>query len=315
MTALVLGLLWAPPASAGKLSDLRDETGSSSDDSSSSDDDDGGGLIISLFGDDDDCDHDYYNPGADMARARELDVTLRQPWFFPLYPYRGAVPGNLARRHFRLDVPVPSGCGRLDPDCHSAQQVVACVDDTCYAETTTLDRPGESATPHVPQVQSVRGQLQVDIGTTYDGLQRGTISGTVDSHRGVGLDSKLTLWVEPQAVESTDSTLLGDVGIRFALVSTPAFQLRLGVGPRFQVDAVSKSAGVNGSLGVELYPFDPVVVRIDGDAGNLGKAFVYEAQTSVGVLLRRTEILGGVSTLHVGEVALNTAFAGIRFHL
>jgi hypothetical protein len=316
LATLMLSLGWAGSAHAGKLSDMREETGSSSDNSSGSDDDDDdGNLVISLFGgDDDDCHHHYHGNSA-VVDAQALDVTLRQPWFFPLYPYRGAVNGNLTRRHFTLLAPASTDCSRLDPTCHTTQQVVACVDGTCYSDAIIDNEPSAAATPPVAQVQSVRGQLQLDAGTTYDGLWRGTLSGAIDSHRGVGLETKLAYWVEPQAVESGDSTLLGDVAIRLALFTSPAFNLRIGAGPRFQVDEVSKAAGVNGSLGAEIYPFEPLVVRLDGDVGNLGKAVVYEAQASVGVLLMRTEILAGLSTLHIGDVAFDAAFAGIRFHL
>lgn len=314
LAALLLGMVWASPAHAGKLSDIREETGASSDDSYSSDDDSDSSLIINLFGDDDDCDY-HYHADSGLADARALDVTLRQRWFFPLYPYRGATSGNLARRHFSLLSPAPTDCNRLDSGCHASQQVVACVDGTCYSDAFINDMPNATERPNVDQVQSVRGQLQLDAGTSYDGLWRGTISGAADSHRGVGVDAKLTYWIEPRAVGPRDSTLFGDVGVRFALFTSPAFNLRLGAGPRFQVDEFSKSAGVNGSLGAEIYPFEPVVMRLEGDVGNLGKALVYEAQASVGVLLMRTEILAGLSTLHIGEVALNSAFAGIRFHL
>ena len=315
-----LSCLWASPAFAGKLSDVREETGSSSDSSSSSDDDDDGdgSFILNLFFDDDDDDDDrryYYEPREDTSAAQNLTLTLTQPWFYPLYPYRGSVAGNLARRRFTLDAPIPSSCTREDAECQTRERVVACVDGTCYSETAGLDDGTEGAPARVDQVQSARGQLQLDTGTTVDGLWRGTVQGTVDHHRGLGLDTKLTYWVEPQAAEATDSTLLGDVGLRIALFDRPAFQLRLGLGARFQVDTISKAAGFNGSVSAEFYPFEPLVVRLDGDAGTLGEAFVYEGQTSLGVLLMRTEILAGVATLHIGDVSFESAFAGIRFHL
>src|SRR5690606_35173403 len=126
----------------------------------------------------------------------------------------------------------------------------------------------EPDTGYAPRVQSSRAQLQLDLGTTYDGLWRGTINGAIDSHLGMGLEAKLMYWVEPQPIEPSDSTLLGDVGVRIALFSSPALQLRLGGGARFQADPSSESIGANGSLAAELYPFDPVIVRVEGDVGN-----------------------------------------------
>lgn len=313
--ALLATILWNAPALAGKLSDLREETSSSSQGSDRSggngSDNEQSWLFLLLFGND-----DAYSPGysSTVVDARDPRVMLQQAWYFPLYPYRGGVPGNLARRNFTFAAPVPSGCTNTDSNCHRSRQVVACVDSTCYSETHLDDGP-EHDTEYVPRVQSSRAQLQLDLGTTNDGLWRGAVSGAIDSHLGMGLESKLTYWVEPQPTEPSDATLLGDVGVRLALFSSPALQLRLGGGARFQVDSSSEAMGANGSLTAELYPFDPLIVRVEGDIGNLGKAFVYEAQASLGFVLRRTEILAGISRLHVGSVALDNMFAGLRFHL
>jgi hypothetical protein len=225
-------------------------------------------------------------------------------------------------------------CASTDAACHHLNQVTTCVDDVCLTPLPTWTRFEQSwGTNEVRQgdatsdtgetqpslavehVQSARLQLQVDAGRDNDGLYRGTLGGSIDSVQGWGLESRFTYWIEPLPDGGADGTWLGDLNVRFALLTLPALQLRMGLGPRVQWDASSKSAGVNATAGVELYPVSPLVIRLDADVGNLGEAFVFEGQASLGLLLRRTELLAGVSTLHVGAVRFDSLFAGVRFHL
>lgn len=317
--AMIIGcvvLIWAPTAQAGKLDDLRDETGSSSGGGSSSndddDDDDDCSLLDALFGG---CSQSTvspspaYTPSPEFNDALADERRLGHARYFPLYPYRGATSGNLARRHFPLSL-TPTACSVDNDGCHATAQSVACVDNTCYA-----DPLGREAPPTTDKVQTYRLQLQLDGGQDRDGAQRGTISGALDGNTGVGLESKFTYWLESLPGGNSDGTWLGDANLRVALVTLPAFQLRLGGGGRFQFDTKSGIAGFNATLGAELYPIQPLVLRVDADVGNLGYALAYESQASLGVIFRRTELLVGVSALRVGRVAFDSAFAGVRFHL
>src|SRR5690606_16365001 len=130
---LLTTILWNAPALAGKLSELREETDSSSHDSGRSGDRDEGSswLLLALLGND-----APYAPGysASVDDTSAPRVLRQQSWYFPLYPYRGDVPGNLARRNFTFAAPIASGCTNSDSSCHRARRVVACVDSTCYSE-------------------------------------------------------------------------------------------------------------------------------------------------------------------------------------
>ncbi len=334
-TVVLLGLFWGQTAYAGKLGAMREETGPSDNSASSSsyDDYDDCGFLAALFTDCDEAVHYSPTPSTPPSSGRE-DAALmaaRSRAFFPLYPYRGAARGNLVRRHFPIDLHA-TWCASTDAACHHLNQVTTCVDDVCLTPLPTWTRfeqswgandvnegdatsdTGETPSIAVDHVQSARLQLQLDAGRDNDGLYRGTLGGSIDSVQGWGLESRFTYWIEPLP-EGTDGTWLGDLNMRFALLTLPALQLRMGLGPRVQWDASSKSAGVNVTAGVELYPVSPLVIRLDADVGNLGEAFVFESQASLGVLLRRTELLAGVSTLHVGAVRFDSLFAGLRFHL
>lgn len=312
----MFGLSWAPAAHAGKLGDLREETGSSSGGSSSSsdddDDDDDCSLLEALFGG---CSQSTLTPSPGYVATPEESSALADERrlgharYFPLYPYRGAASGNLVRRHFHLDL-TPTACSVDNDGCHTIAQSVACIDNTCYADPHAYVVP-----PVADKVQTYRLQFQLDAGQDRDGLQRGTISGALDGNTGIGLESKFTYWLEPLPDGNTDGTWLGDANLRLALVTLPAFQLRLGGGGRFQFDAKSGVAGFNATLGAELYPVQPLVLRVDADVGNLGDAFAYETQASLGVIFRRTELLVGVSTLRIGDIPFDSAFGGVRFHL
>lgn len=327
IVALMSGVvcaLWSHPAHAGKLGDLREETGASSSDSSSgsdsdssSDDDDCSFLAALLT----DCDTARdTTPATPVTFSSEIvdpEVAARKVlgrgWFFPSYPYRGESPGNMVRRSYPYGL-VPSGCSPGDSPCHRAEHVVTCVDATCYRLPETVPAQYQELPP-AEHLQSVRAQFQLDGGRDRDGLLRGTVGVALDTNSSLGLESRFTYWLETLPDSTTDGTWIGDVNVRFGLVTLPALALRFGIGPRVQVDGSSKSGGFNSTLGAEVYPISPLVLRFDVDAGNLGKAFVFESQASLGVLLWRTELLAGVSTLHVGDVAFDSAFAGVRFHL
>lgn len=224
-------------------------------------------------------------------------------------------------------------CAPTDRACHDVYRVSTCVDSVCFSPILPSERFGEPSSQadnddqrdkgatgapetsdSVDRVQSARLQLQLDLGQDRDGLYRGTLGGSIDGVQGFGLETRVTRWIEPLP-EGSDGTWIGDLNLRYALILLPAVQLRLGLGPRFQWDSTSKSAGANVTAGIELYPVWPLVVRLDADVGNLGEALVFESQASVGVLLWRAELLAGASTLHIGAVAFDSVFAGIRCHL
>jgi hypothetical protein len=341
---LISGLFWSGAAWGGKLGDLRGETGGSDRSHGSDNDhgayDDGCSLLAALFGA---CRDDTAEESAPPALMTGVPAAAQSPVFFPLYPYRGRAAGNLVRRRYPSDLEA-TFCTPEDVYCHRQYGVVTCVDNVCLAPTPNatyeeltpvsdtqsvlpntalpkpLDvgaedtRPSSSAVELGPaeRVQSGRLQLQLDGGQDRDGLYRGTVGGSVDGVQGWGLESRFTLWLEPA---EEDYTWLGDFNLRFAVLTLPALQLRFGLGPRVQWDASSRSAGVNFTSGLELYPASPIVVRLDADVGNLGDALVLESQATLGLLFWRTELLAGVGTLRVGSVAFDSLFAGVRFHL
>lgn len=349
LVGLISSLLWSGAAWGGKLGDLRGETGSS-DHSSSSDSDHGSydddcSLLAALFGA---CQDDTADASAPPAPTTGVPAAAHSPVFFPLYPYRGRAAGNLVRRRYPFDLEA-TFCTPEDVSCHRQYGVVTCVDGVCLAPTLTaiseeltpVDdartmlsntalpntvrpnplnageedvRPRSSSVELGPadRVQSGRLQLQLDGGQDRDGLYRGTVGGSLDGVQGWGVESRFTLWLEPA---EEDHTWLGDFNVRFAVLTLPALQLRLGLGPRVQWDTSSRSAGVNFTSGLELYPASPIVVRLDADVGNLGDALVLESQATLGLLFWRTELLAGVGTLRVGSVAFDSLFAGVRFHL
>jgi hypothetical protein len=341
IAAVVLVLLWPHVAFAGKLGDMREETGSSDERSNGSsasyDDDDDCGLLEAILTD---CDEVASSvvPMTPSSSAlvgpgtSNVSSASRSPIFFPLYPYRGRARGNLLRRHYSIDL-FETWCAPTDRACHDVYRVSTCIDSVCFSPILPSEQPEERslraddgdqhdasamALPEtsgsVDRVQSARLQLKLDLGQDRDGLYRATLGGSIDGVQGFGLETRVTRWIEPLP-EGTDGTWIGVLNLRYALLLLPAVQLRLGLGPRFQWDSSSKSAGVNVTAGIELYPVWPLVLRVDADVGNLGEALVLESQASVGVLLWRAELLAGVSTLHVGAVAFDSVFAGIRCHL
>ncbi|HEX2732183.1 MAG TPA: hypothetical protein VHM70_11270 [Polyangiaceae bacterium] len=308
-------------AHAGKLDELRERTDHPSDDGSSNDDDksddDGCSWLQALFSS---CPgqtqiqetEEVETTGgggvpsaADVERQRE--ALLMGHYFLP-YPYAFGNRGNSLDLKLRPDLEA-SECS--EPGyCSELSTVAVCIDSTCYARPAD----GYATAPEQRQLRSMQLQLFADLGRDHDGLVRGTLGGVVSTTMGLGLDTRWTYWVETQPNE-TDSLWLGDVNLRWEFLQTRFLQLALGAGPRALVDGAGSSWGANVTGALELYPVRPLVLRVEGDFGNLSRAVAYEGQASLGVELNRVELYAGASTLRIDGLNFDSLFAGVRAHL
>jgi hypothetical protein len=312
---LTASAFWLSPtlAAAGKLDKLRCRTEATPDRPSNDSESDGGycnWLEVLLFG----CVEPtptIYVAGypADPLAKRQRELLSRSHFFLP-FPYALGNPGNTVSLRLPSNARV-NDCTSDDEACLALKPESVCIDDLCFVDSSLgpLNVP-----PAQHQLRSLRLQLFGDIGQDTDGLKRGTLGGSLDSNHWFGLDTRWTYWLEKLPGEPADSLWLGDINVRLELVSVPALQLALGLGARLLVDDGTR-AGVNATAAAELYPIQPLVVRAEFDAGNLGKAAFWEAQANVGVLIQRFELYVGAARFRVDDVKFDSAFGGLRVHL
>ncbi len=237
---------------------------------------------------------------------------MRQTKFFLSYPYAGGRPGNLLRLRLPYAQLEPEGCGWSDADCRPEAEVVACIDADCYQER----HGAETELPPVAKdLHSGRLQLFSDMGKDSEGLLRTTLGLWLGSNGWFGFDTRWTYWAEFLDDGTTDGLWMGDVNLHLQLINLPALQWSAGAGPRLLADADGKSAGANLTTKIELYPVMPLALRVEGDTGNLGSAWVWEVRSSAGVMLNRFEVYGGYDLLRVADIRFDSWVVGLRVHL
>ncbi len=321
MAAFLTFLLMSGSALAGKLDSVRNATGhghSGHGGGSDDDDDDGCGFLATLlFGCEDDADAVSYAPApppdpSAMARQeqeerrRRRDL-LRSDRFYLPYPYAYQLRGTSIASPLSPSL-AEEPCSSVDQEgCNGERDRLACVDDTCYL--VEQDDPAMKT----PELRSARLQLFADLGQDSDGLGRGTLGLSLDGER-LGLETRWTAWFESLGTE-TDQLWLGDANIRFQWLATSVAQLYVGGGVNVLADADGATLGPNLTAAAELYPLRPLVLRLEGDVGTLGDAYLVGAQGSVGAVYRNFELYVGAAHTAVDDIEFVSGFGGLRLHL
>lgn len=167
-----------------------------------------------------------------------------------------------------------------------------------------------------PVGQSARWQLSGEYGGDIDGLRRGTLGLWTDNAYRVGVESRWTYWTEARVNASPDRLVLGDANAIFRVFQSPRLQAHAGLGGRLLADPVRGGyrGGFNATASLEAYPVFPLTLRFQADLGNLGAAFCFESQASVGFMWRRAEIYAGYSGMLIDPVPFHGPVVGLRLH-
>lgn len=155
------------------------------------------------------------------------------------------------------------------------------------------------------------GQVQVELGSDFDGVDRTGGAFLIEGSGGLGLDFSWDSYRE-EYQGSYDELHIGDANLLYRIAESDHALLRLGVGAAWFGDAYDTDFGVNFTLRGDLMPADPLVFSGELDLGTLGDAQHLHAAGSVGVMLGRAEVYGGYDYRRIGDVEIEGPMVGLR---
>ena len=87
---------------------------------------------------------------------------------------------------------------------------------------------------------------------------------------------------------------------------------RIGVGARILAHQTHADAGVNFTIGGDVFPVRPVVLSGTINLGNVGDAFLFHGRATIGIVRSRFEIYTGYDYFQIGSVPLQGPLIGLR---
>jgi len=155
------------------------------------------------------------------------------------------------------------------------------------------------------------GQVQVEFGSDFDGVDRTGGAFLIESTGGLGFDFSWDSYRE-EYVGGYDELHIGDANLLYRIAETDTALLRAGIGAAWFGDAYDTDFGVNFTLRGDFTPADPLVFSGELDLGTLGDAQHLHAAGSVGVMLGRAEVYGGYDYRRIGDVEIEGPMVGLR---
>jgi hypothetical protein len=108
---------------------------------------------------------------------------------------------------------------------------------------------------------------------------------------------------------------IGRVGLAWRLLESAPVHIRIGGGLRHFQDHLGGVVGVDGSLGVDIFPGSPLVISVDGSIGFVGQAMVAQVRAELGLMIDLVEIYAGYNyegLVAAEHVDLGGPMLGIR---
>ena len=112
---------------------------------------------------------------------------------------------------------------------------------------------------------------------------------------------------------------LGNVNWTIDLIQRPHFGLRAGPGVLLRTDAELAAGerpdvdyGSNVMTEIDLIPLDPVVATARFDVGRIGDEVSVAARVSLGVMIRRFELITAYEAKRIGDMTLRGPQVGLR---
>lgn len=164
--------------------------------------------------------------------------------------------------------------------------------------------------PEIPQTGSRR--IQFEFGSDFDDIDRWAVRFLLEGTSGWGLDGDWNYYTERVSPGVQDHLHVGDVNVLFRLVETERIQGRLGIGVNWFDSGSVSDVGINGTVKVDVYPVQPIIMSGEVDYGTLGDAEMFHGMVSLGVNWRRAEIFAGYDYRKIGPVKLEGPMFGVQ---
>ena len=294
---LVLGVLVASPAWAGKLGSVRSSSHSGGTSSGGSKSTSGARARVGV------------SPGYGYGYGYDYDPfwawwgfrAMTAPWWvphalvgddysrdygFPGAPYLGGIDGYVRIAGVTDGLP--------DPDAAAHPEQVLLGDSVAIraaAEGSWID----------PDVQRfgvsllVTTSARLELGTEWSLFQEKLAPGDPVNPNG-GVDH---LW-------------LGSTDVGFVFAQGPHSQFHTGIGVRSLLDPIGGNEhGVNFHYAMDFYPVRPLVLSFRGDLGNAGEAMVTRLRGTAGVVIGHIEVYGGWDNTWIGSGDTWQDFGGV----
>lgn len=162
---------------------------------------------------------------------------------------------------------------------------------------------------------------RVDSGFTFGGLYHGGFAFDMQAWR-IGFDTELTAFVEPPSPGfSADAMMLGSTSLRAALIMMPFIRVRIGAGGQYLVDEPIEApadsdppapVGFDISADADVFAVRPMAFSFRIAKGRLGGLDTTKVRASVGVMIRRFELLLAYDFRRLGKVNLHGPGLGLR---
>ena len=136
------------------------------------------------------------------------------------------------------------------------------------------------------------GRISAELGYALGGAGRAAVAGRLSFPFLLDVVTRYSFFVEPTE-GGLQAAALGRVGLELRIVDVPALQIRIGGGLRHFQDVVGGAFGGDGTLGIDIYPGEPVILSLEVGGGAVGQAAVVVARGSLGFIIDNTEIFAG----------------------
>ncbi|MCB9753678.1 MAG: hypothetical protein H6713_27365 [Myxococcales bacterium] len=300
----LLALALSAPASAGRLDDVRKETGGGSSGSSGSSGSGGsggsGGAVAASIG-------RAIGAAIGEAMAEAIADVGRRVRYRP-FPYADHRVGF----SFLLPRPVDEELSVDDERDDDESDDDESDDDELAAE------PQDPSPVPIEDVIPERGRVwSLNLGLEGAFLPADTVRGGFSTRVLVSLFELNSSWSYLHEFDIRDRLVLGDINIGFSGGSRYV-HAHFGVGPSFMIDpsvpdiSARTLVGVNYvSARLEVFPKKPLVLKLGADAGRLRAADYWRLRASLGATIGKLELFAGYEHLQVGAVPLGGPMVGV----
>lgn len=157
-------------------------------------------------------------------------------------------------------------------------------------------------------------RFEIDYAGDEADVDRSGFGLLLNATAGLGIDTGARIFRE-SSDDFRDHLWLGDFNIVYELFPNEFVRTRAGIGFNWLSDAYGSDAGLNLTLGTELFA-GPIIFTGEVDMGTLGDADLFHGRLTAAISNGdHVEFFAGYDFLDIGGTEIRGAVAGIRFRL